>query len=99
MTAELFADTIGRVDYAGGMIRLDLISLEPTEGTTQSHMEVRQRVVMPLEGFLTALGTMTNLAAKLAAAGVINVAPPPAAAPEPTSILAAQSKPQSPNFA
>ena len=83
MMAELFADTIGRIDFAAGVVRFELVSIEPTEGG-QNHMEARQRVVMPLEGFLSALSTMGNLVNKLVEAGVVR-ANPPAAEPAPAA--------------
>ena len=70
MTTEIFADTIGRVDFAAGVVRFDLVSLEPA-ADGPARMEVRQRVAMPIEGMLTAMGTMGNLVNKLVEAGVL----------------------------
>jgi hypothetical protein len=70
MAAEIFADTVGRVDFVNGVVRMELVSLEPTDAG-QGRMEVRQRVVMPVEGFLGALNTMGDLVNKLVDAGVL----------------------------
>ena len=72
MTKETFADTVGRIDYTGGVIRAELVSLEPVEGSEdEARMAVRQRIVMPMDGFLHAFGTMGNLVQKLIESGVV----------------------------
>ncbi len=78
MITEVYADTVGRVDFAAGVVRFELVSLEPREGT-QGKMEVRQRIVMPVEGFLSALNTMGDLVNKLVGAGVLRRGEQPAA--------------------
>ena len=70
MVAELFADTVGRVDFVSGVVRIELVSLEPAE-SGQGKMEVRQRLVMPVDGFLHSLNTMGDLVNKLVDAGVL----------------------------
>jgi len=83
MTNEVFADGIGRIDFAAGVVRFELVSVEPGEGG-QTKLEARQRVIMPLEGFLATIGTMSSLVNKLVDAGVLrqNANAPAAAAPE-----------------
>jgi hypothetical protein len=79
MAAELFADTVGRVDFAAGVVRFELVSIEPGAGENgQNRMEVRQRVAMPIEGFLATLNTMSELVNKLVEAGVLQRQTPPA---------------------
>ena len=80
MVNEVFADGIGRIDFAAGVVRFDLVTVEPAVEGGKSRLEARQRVMMPLEGFLAAIGTMTNLANKLVEAGVLR--PNPAASAE-----------------
>ena len=82
MTNEVFADGIGRIDFAAGVVRFELVSVEPGEGG-QNRLEARQRVIMPLEGFLATLGTMSNLVNKLVEAGVLRQNPTAAAAAGP----------------
>lgn len=74
MTREVFADTIGRVDFAAGVVRMELVSIDPDQ--SGNRMAVRQRVVMPLEGFLGAINTMGDLVNKLVEAGVVKREPP-----------------------
>lgn len=71
MVSELFADTVGRVELTGGMIRIELTTVEPTDEGAPPVMAARQRVIMPIDGFLSALATLNGLAEKLAEAGVI----------------------------
>lgn len=70
MTTEVFADTIGRIDFASGVVRFELVSLEPA-GEGAGRMEVRQRVAMPIEGMLSAMNTMGQLVNKLIESGVV----------------------------
>jgi hypothetical protein len=70
MIDELFSDGVGRVDFVSGVVRIELVSLDPTPGG-QGKMEVRQRVIMPVDGFLHSLNTMGDLVNKLVAAGVL----------------------------
>ncbi|HET6519629.1 MAG TPA: hypothetical protein VFG47_07380 [Geminicoccaceae bacterium] len=67
MTREIFADTFGRIDFLGGVVRIELIAIDPdpqvTEG--QLRMSARHRLIMPLDGFLHACGTMNDLVRQL----------------------------------
>ncbi|CAK0762113.1 hypothetical protein WCLP8_3410002 [uncultured Gammaproteobacteria bacterium] len=106
MATEVFADTVGRAEFAAGMIRIELASIEPGEEGAAASMVVRQRVIMPIDGFLSALGTLNGLAEKLAEAGVIRRAAPAATGTTatvvtPTAPVAdsrSGARPQSPNF-
>ena len=75
---ELFADGIGQIHFAGGMVRFDLVTLQPAvtedgkpaEGkapTAESHT----RLIMPPQGFLAAFNSMQQLIDKLVEAGVV----------------------------
>jgi hypothetical protein len=95
MTNEIFADSVGRIDFVGGMVRFELASIEPVEGTNQGKLELRQRVIMPLEGFLAAYGRFHGLIQRLTDAGIVRAeAPAEAGAPA----ADAKTAPQSPNF-
>ena len=68
---EIFADGIGQIHFAGGMVRYDFVTLQPAEDgktpTTQSNV----RIVMPPQGFLAAFNSMQQLIDKLLEAGVL----------------------------
>jgi len=85
MTTELFADSVGRIDFVGGLVRIELASVEPVEGTNQGRMDVRQRVIMPLEGFLAAFGRFQGLIQRLTDAGIVRAEAPPAEAGAPAA--------------
>jgi hypothetical protein len=77
---EIFADGIGQIHFAGGMVRYDFVTLQPEEGkdpVPQSNI----RVIMPPQGFLNAFNSMQQLIDKLLDAGVLqkNEAAAPAA--------------------
>ena len=91
MAGDLFVDVVGAVGISAGMVRIDLTSRQPVEGSDAGRAELRQRVVMPIQGFLSAMVTMTALAENLLAEGKI-LPPPTKAAAEDTP------PPRSPNF-
>ncbi len=70
MTTEIFADSLGRIDFAGGVVRFELAVLEPTDDG-KGKLAARQRVVMPIEGFLNTYKIMGELIAKMEEGGVI----------------------------
>ena len=67
---EIFADGIGQIHFAGGMVRYDFVTVQPAEDgktTTQSNV----RIIMPPQGFLAAFNSMQQLIDKLLEAGVL----------------------------
>ena len=68
---EIFADGIGQIHFAGGMVRFDLMTLQPGEEGKAPVPESHPRLVMPPQGFLAAFNSMQQLIDKLVAAGVL----------------------------
>lgn len=70
---ELFADGIGEISLSNGMVRIDLITYLTSQKTKDQPPEVavRQRVVMPPDGFLRSFGAMENLVKQLIDAGLV----------------------------
>ena len=67
---EIFADGIGQIHFAGGMVRYDFVTVQPAEdgkAATQSNV----RIIMPPQGFLAAFNSMQQLIDKLVEAGVL----------------------------
>ena len=111
MHEELFADGIGDIAVTGSVVRIDLVSLSPNERDAKGNPRAvfRQRVIMPLEGFVRMFGAVEQVMQKLVQSGIIErregpaegAAPPaPARIPgrtdgetAPPSVL-----PRSPNF-
>lgn len=68
---EIFADGIGQIHFAGGMVRFDFMTLQPESDGKAPVPEVRERIIMPPQGFLGAFNSMQQLIDKLLAAGVL----------------------------
>ncbi len=68
---ELFADGIGQIHFAGGMVRFDFVTLQPAEDGKPPVPESSVRIIMPPQGFLGAFNSMQNLIDKLLDAGVL----------------------------
>lgn len=80
MSDELFADRFGDISVTGSTIRIDLVSLSPTERDEngQPRPRFRQRVVLPLEGFLQSHEMMQRMLDILIQRGVIQRSAEPA---------------------
>ena len=94
MEEERYADFVGGVTLTGTVVRLDLYSLSTTEkdDKEQPRAELRQRVVMPVEGFIRSFGVMARVMEQLEKQGVIKRGAGPNAPPLPPG------PPQSVNF-
>jgi hypothetical protein len=69
---EIYADGIGQIHFAGGMVRFDFVTLQPdAESKAEPQPLCRQRVIMPPQGFLNAFNSMQNLIDKLLEAGIL----------------------------
>ena len=53
MQEEIFADAIGEIQVTNNVVRIDFVSLSPTERDTKNNPKTvfRQRVVMPIDAF------------------------------------------------
>lgn len=73
MEKEIFADGIGEITLAGGMVRMDLVSMVGTQKSKDQppQLEFKQRVVMPPDGFLRSFSAMENLVKQLVDAGLV----------------------------
>ena len=89
-TGEVFADGIGWIGFHGGVVRIDFFSYGTPEAAMatvagkapdkEPERILRQRLVMPIDGFLRSLAAMTDLVRKLEEGGMV-VRRPGAAAP------------------
>jgi len=69
---EIFVDGIGKIHFSGGMVRFDLITLEPAEEQGEAPIpEEKVRIIMPPDGFLATFNTMQRLIDQLLEAGVL----------------------------
>lgn len=68
---EIFADGIGQIHFAGGMVRYDFVTLQPDEEGKAPVPKSNVRIIMPPQGFLNAFNSMQQLIDKLVEAGVL----------------------------
>jgi len=70
---DIFADGIGEITLAGGMVRMDLVTLvgSQKDDDNKPRLEFSKRVVMPPDGFLRSFSAMENLVKQLIDAGLV----------------------------
>ena len=68
---QIFVDGIGKIHFTGGMIRYDMVTLEPNEDGKEPVPEEKVRIIMPPNGFLAMFNTMQQLINQLLEAGVL----------------------------
>ena len=68
---EIFADGMGQIHFAGGMVRFDFVTLQPQENGMAPVPQANTRIIMPPQGFLAAFNSMQQLIDKLVEAGVL----------------------------
>jgi len=71
MSDEIYIDGIGKIDFIGGVIRMELVALESAGEGKEPAPTVRQKVVMPARGLLQSMSVMQNMVQKMTDAGVI----------------------------
>lgn len=98
MSEERYADAFGEISLVGPTVRIDLVSLSPSEKDDKGQPKpvFRQRIVMPVDGFLQSFGLMARVMQQLEQQGVIKRAP--AGAKEAAAAPAAPPPPKSTNF-
>lgn len=78
MNQELFIDGISAIHVTGQLVRLDCITLQPQLASQngQPVVEISRRIIMPIEGFIEAIGLQQNIVRQLIDAGVVKQTPP-----------------------
>lgn len=99
MDHEVFADGIGEITVTGSTVRIDLVSLSPTDrdDAGQPRPVFRQRIVMPIEGLANAADLIRRVVDDLVEARAIQRAPVQSAA-APLQSEPAPRRAASPNF-
>lgn len=70
---EIYSDGIGKINFLGGMIRLDFFSFVPTDNKDEKpEPKAIQRVVMSPNAFLASYESFVNMIDKLQDAGIIS---------------------------
>ena len=73
MHSELYSDGIGEITVSGSIVRVDLVSLSPTERDADNKPKsvLRQRLIFPVEGFANSVEVMQKALQGLIDAGAI----------------------------
>ena len=74
---ELYSDGVGKITVTGGVVRVDLMSLSPTECDANNNPKstFRQRVIFSVDGFVKSLEVMQKAFQGLVDGGVIQRKP------------------------
>lgn len=96
MSQEIFSDGFASVTVTGAIVRIDLMVFAGQGDDGKPRFEVRQRLVMPLDGFLRSFALSQDTVNKLKKAGVLKSRPAEAAGP--TVQVTSKGGPGSPNF-
>ena len=73
MQEEIFADAIGEINVTSNVVRIDFVSLSPTERDENNNPKTvfRQRVVMPVSAFGNAAELIRRVMEDLVKSGAI----------------------------
>jgi hypothetical protein len=84
MINEVFADGVSEINIAGGIVRINFVSLSGTEKDDKGNptRELRQRIVITPQGVLELYGALQQVIEKLVSTGVLQRRPDNAAAIE-----------------
>ena len=83
MNQEIFADAVSAIHVTGGLVRIDLMTLQPQlkSDNGQPVVNIDRRIIMPLAGFVQSLAVEDDIVRQLVAAGVLKKGPDGAAEP------------------
>jgi len=79
MKQVIFADGIINITVAGNLVRIDLGVMELGTANAEGKQDVRlvqsQQIVMPLDGFVRAVGIQEQIAQRLIKDGAVKIQP------------------------
>ena len=77
MSEEIYSDGIGEITVSGTVVRVDLVSLSPTERDANGSPKsvFRQRLIFSIEGFANSVGVMQKALQGLVDAGAVQRTP------------------------
>ena len=80
MHPELYSDGVGEITVSGSIVRVDLVSLSPTERDANNSPKsvLRQRLIFSVEGFANSVEVMQKALQGLVDAGVVRRGQPKA---------------------
>ncbi|MCC7428812.1 MAG: hypothetical protein IT557_18110 [Alphaproteobacteria bacterium] len=73
MSDEIFVDTVGEVVVTGGVVRIDLMAVDPSKRDAKNRPQhvLRQRIVMPADGFARLAIAMSGTLGQLEKMGLV----------------------------
>lgn len=73
MHAEIYCDGVDEITMGGSIVRVDIVSLSPTERDANNSPKkvFRQRLIFPIEAFANSVEVMQNALQGLVDAGVV----------------------------
>ncbi|MBZ6079400.1 hypothetical protein [Microvirga puerhi] len=79
MHEEVYSDGIAEITITGPIVRIDIMSLSPTERDAKNNPKpmFRQRIVMPVDAFANSVELMQKAMKGLIEAGAIKQTPAP----------------------
>jgi len=77
MQEEVYSDGVAEITVTGPIVRIDLMSLSPTERDARNNPKpvFRQRIVMPIDAFANAVELMQKAVNGLIESGAIRQTP------------------------
>lgn len=81
MTQEFFTDGYANIAVTGTVVRIDLMSMTGADKDGKPRLEVKQRMIMPLDAFLRSYAMADDIVKKLMKAGIVNKRTPEAPGP------------------
>jgi len=92
MSQEFYTDGFANIAVTGTVVRIDLMSMTGVDrDTNRPRMEVKSRMVMPLDAFLRSYQMSEDIVNKLLKAGVVNKRTP--SEPGPTIQASSETAP------
>jgi hypothetical protein len=73
MVDEVFADGLGEITITGSTVRLDLVSFSTSERNADGEPKLvfKQRIILPVDGFMNAFDLMQKVTKELIANGAV----------------------------
>ena len=99
MHDELYTDGVGEITVSGTVVRVDLVTLSPTERDASNAPKsvFRQRLIFSVEGFANSVDVMQNALQGLVEAGAVRRNPPRASAEPARTTPPVERSPSTPN--
>ena len=99
MHTELYSDGIGEITVSGTIVRVDLVSLSPTERDANNNPKkvFRQRLIFSVEAFANSVDLMQQALQGLVDAGAVKRNEPRAVAGASKTLSGNKSRPPNPS--